>query len=105
MTRNEDITEPFPLCRGEHGVKNVNRPPVGKEVSLLVPRPGVIAKVEIVIDLSSQIEVVVYATRETCCLKEVLWYLTLAELCTQRGEEAAGLRSRRAGKSIGFPNV
>jgi len=60
MTRNEDIAEPSPLCRREHGVQDVNRPPVREEVTLLVARPGVIAKIEIVVNMRGKFEVVVY---------------------------------------------
>ena len=91
MTGNEYITEPHPLCRREHGIQDVNRPPVGEEVSLLVARPRVIAKIEIVVDMRGEFEIVVYATREACCLEKILWYLTFVELWTQRREETAGL--------------
>ena len=83
MTRNEYITESLSLCGGEHGVQDMNCPPVGEEVSLLVARPRVITKIEIVVDTRSEFEVVVYATREACCLEQILWYLALAELCAQ----------------------
>ena len=83
MTRNEYITESLPFCRREHGVQDMNRPPVGEEVSLLVARPRLIAKIEFVVDTRSKFEVVIYVTREACCLEKVLWHLALMELCTQ----------------------
>jgi len=69
MTWNDYITEPFRLCRGEHGVQDVNRPPVRKEVPLLVTRPGLLAKIEIIVDTGGEFEVFVYTTRGTCWLK------------------------------------
>ena len=59
MTRNNNITEPLSLCRREHGVQDMNRPPVGEEVSVLVTRPGVLTKIEIVINFTSEFEVCV----------------------------------------------
>jgi len=69
MTWNDDITESFRLCRGEYGVHDVYRPPVGKEVPLLVARPGLLAKIEIIVDVGGEFEVFVYTTRGTCWLK------------------------------------
>ena len=40
----------------------MNRPPVGEEMSLLVARPRLIAKIEIVVDTRGEFEVVIYAT-------------------------------------------
>src|SRR5258706_8900368 len=105
MARNEYIAESLPLCRREHGVQDVNRPPVGEEVSLLVARPRVIAKIEFVVYTRSEFEVVIYVTWEACCLEKVLWYLALMELCAQGCEEPAGLRGWRASESVGFPNI
>ena len=91
MTRNDYITEPFPLCRGEHGVQDMNRPPVGEEVSLLVACRGILTKIEIAINITSEFEVCAYATRGPCRFQEIFWNLAFAELCAQRGEETAGL--------------
>ena len=62
VTRNEDITEPFPLRRGEHGVQDVDCPPIGEKVPLLITRPGMIAKIEIVVDTGGKFEVVARTT-------------------------------------------
>ena len=105
VTRNEDITEPIPLRRRKHGVQDVDRPPIRKEVALLVARPRSLTKIEIVVDVVGEVEVFTDVTQRTCCPNEILWYFSFAELCAHRREETAGLRGWIAGESEGFPNV
>lgn len=58
MTRDEDIRISNTFSRRKHGVQSSNRSPIGKEMTLIVMCPWVVAEIVLVVDCRGECELV-----------------------------------------------
>ena len=70
MTRNQDIRVSDTLGWGEHGVQSPDCSPIGKEMTLIVMCPWVIAEIILVIDCRGECEFVGRGVGDDTCIGE-----------------------------------